>query len=290
MKKDKSLLIDSFIALGLLIASGVGVFYRTIHFDRVVENVYGDRVLLFGRGIYAYESAFQGPIFIGTDLVIFVLVFVCFGLRWGMHHPLLKPLVHIGFLTVFLYYSASLAFGTMMNRLFIVYIATFGLVFFRLVYMLLQYDYKPLQAMIRFQKMPKGLLVFLVIMGLSVSVWFIEIITVIIDNRPSELIGIKTTEPTYIFDLALIAPACFIAVYTLKQKRAFGIVLSAMMLTLLSAIGLIVIAQTLTQSYFGVEVGLAELIVFVFSFAFLSGFAIFYLLQILRKVYNTDSG
>ncbi len=270
------------IVIGLLISSGVGVLYNTIRFDIEATNVYGDVVTLFGRGIYAYESAFQGPIFVGTDLVIFVLAMFYILIVFTFKRSLFKALIISGFLTVFLYYTASLAFGTMMNRLFLVYIATFGLVLFTFIDHLLKLDYQHLKESLADKTLPKGLKVLLIIMAVSVSVWFFELAELIIENRPSSLIGIKSTEPTYIFDLAIIAPACFIAVYQLKRNHPFGVVLSVMLLSLLVAIGGIVISQTLVQSYFGVEVALLEMVLFVFSFAALSGVALLYLVLLLN--------
>lgn len=170
----------------------------------------------------------------------------------------------------------------MMNRLFLLYIISFGLIFYRLVHQLVHYDYNQLNLVVQTNKFPKGLKVFLIIMGLSVFVWLPETLLNTIHNRPSALIGMQSTEPTYILDLALIAPACFIAAYQVKRKQAFGIVLSVMMLTLLGTIGIIVIIQSITQNYFGIEVGMTEMIAFVFSFVILSFVALFYLVRLLK--------
>lgn len=283
MKKN-NLLFDILIALTILIISAVGIFYTAQRFDITVQNVYGDSVLLFGRGIYAYESAFKGPILVGTDLIMFVLAIMYMVMLRLIKHEMVKKLIKVGILTVFLYYVTSLAFGTMMNRLFIIYIFGFGLISFRLVYELIDLNYSALDEHLEKINLPKGIKVFLIIMGLSVSVWLSEIVILLINNRPSELIGMHATEPTYIMDLAIILPTCFTAAYLLKSKKAFGAVLAIMMLTLLSVIGMIVIAQNLTQVYFGIEIGLGELIVFVLSFVVLSGIAAFYVVRFLMRI------
>ena len=283
-RKSPLHLLDIMIAIGVLISSGVGVFYHTLRFDKVAENVYGDAVPLFGRGIYAFESAFQGPIFVGTDIVMLCLAVVFVILRWRIRHRMLNDLIHIGFLTIFLYYSASLAFSTMMNPLFIVYMATFALVLFHLIHQLLGFNTEPLEVLLKQHKLPKGLRPFLIIMALSVSVWLLEIGVLMVDGRPSTLIGMKTTEPTYIFDLALIAPTCFLAAIGLKKHRPFSLVLATMMLSLLAAIGSIVIAQNLTQSYFGITIEPIELILFVLIFTVLSGVAIYYLVRLYHSI------
>lgn len=283
MKKIDNM-INMLIVISIFTMSTIGVLYSTVLFDLTAENVYGDVVALFGRGIYAYESAFKGPIFIGTDLVMFFLLIIAIASYYLITNQNVKKLVYIGFLTVFLYYVASLAFGTMMNRLFPLYIIAFGLIFFQLVNVLAKYDHKQLEQIFQIEKLPKGIIVFLIIMGLSVSVWLSEIAMLVISNKPSELIGMQSTEPTYIIDLALIAPTCFIAAFQLKHKRAFGVVLSIMMLSLLGAIGLTVIVQNMTQAYFGIEIELYQMIAFVLIFVVLSVVALIYLLKLFKRV------
>jgi hypothetical protein len=254
---------DAFISLLLSVMSGVGVFYTTIRFEATAMNVYGDQVTLFGRGIYAYESLFQGPIFIGTDIVVLMMIIVFLVLMNTMKNEPGKNGLRIGFYTVFLYYSASLCLGTMMNPLFMVYVTAFGVLFYRLISELVKFDYSPSGHAVKEKRMPKGLSVFLVVLGLSTSVWFLEIITLVVEGRPSHLIGMKSTEPTYVFDLAIIAPACFLAAHMLRKQKAIGVILAIMMCLLMASIGLIVTSQTVTQRVFGVEISLFEMLVFV---------------------------
>ena len=270
---------DAFISLLLLVMSGVGVFYSKIRFEGTAMNVYGDQVTLFGRGIYAYESLFQGPIFIGTDVVVLVLIIVFLVLMNNMKNEHGKNGLRIGFYTVFLYYSASLSLGTMMNPLFMVYVTAFGALSYRLISGLVKFDYSPSERAVREKRLPKGLSVFLVVLGLSTLVWFFEIITLVFEGRPSHLIGMKSTEPTYVFDLAIVAPACFLAAHMLRKQKAMGVILAIMMCLLMASIGLIVTSQTITQRLFGVEISLFEMLVFVVSFMVLSTIAFFYLLR-----------
>ena len=282
--KQRFQAVELVMIVCLLLISGIGVFYSAVLFEKTATNVYGDAVVLFGRGIYAYESLFKGPIFVGTDAVMIVLVGLYVSVLLWVKSELLKHTLKIGFLTIFLYYSASLAFGTMINSLFLLYIVVFGLTVYQLIYALINYDYDRVKNHLHAVQLPKGLLVFLIIIALSVSVWLAEIVTVIIVQRPSAIIGMQTTEPTFVLDLALIAPACFIAFFTLKNKQPIGLVVAIMMLMLLAAIGVIVIAQTVTQRLFGVFIEPIEFIVFVLLFTVLSGFAVYYLKRCLAII------
>ena len=280
---------DAYISVLLLFISGAGVFYSAIRLEGTVHNVYGDSVRLFGRGIYAYESQFKGPIFVGTDVVILVLVVVFLVLMSTAASSQVRASLRIGFYTVFLYYTASLSLGTMMNPLFIVYAAACGVLFYRLIFDLAAFDYAPSEQALMERNLPKGLPVFLVVMGLSTFVWFFEIVTLATEGRPSHLIGMQSTEPTYLFDLAVIAPACFIAAYMVKKKQAKGLILAVMMCLLMASIGLIVTSQTITQRMFGVEITLFEMLVFVVTFMVLSTVAFVYLFYTLKAIKQQES-
>jgi hypothetical protein len=278
--------LEILLIIAFIVASGLGVYNTRIFELEPVTNVYGDVVQLFGRGIYAYESLFQGPIFVGTDFVILHVViplFILFLIKADLtkqSHVLIK----LGFLTVFIYYSINLAFGLMMNRLFLVYIIAFSTSFFLLIQTVRIINFEQLTMQISMGKMPKFLVGFLIIAGLSVSVWFFEIFELFHSGRPSEIIGMKTTEPTFILDLALIGPLCFIAAYNVRRGKAIGYVIGFMMLSLLAAIGLIVITQTATQYYFGVTISIQEFTVYVGIFILLSSIAFNYLRVLMKGV------
>ena len=284
VSRNAARILSVVTTVSLLIAASVGVFSHGTHIPRTARNLYGDQVELFGRGIYAKESLFQGPIFVGTDVAVLIFLIPLLGYLLFLHRKrtLAWDLVTIGLVTTALYYSLSLAFGTTMNRLFLVYIAAAGSSAFLLAQLLLKLDVGAIQERLSPRPVPTSLVVFMMIAGLSTFVWFFEIAEFFIQGRPSEIIGMKTTEPTFVLDLALVAPLCFSAAFLLGRKRARGIVCASMMLTLLLYVGLIVIGQTLAQRYYGIEVPLRELIVYVFSFVVLSLFAVAFLRKTLK--------
>ncbi len=279
---------DAGISLLLLVMSAAGVFYTTVRFEGTAQNVYGDQVTLFGRGLYGYESFFKGPIFVGTDIVILMLLVLFLVVMTAVRHAHVRSSLRIGFYTVFLYYSASLSFGTMINPLFIVYITAFGMLFYRTIAELIHFDYASSELVVKEKRLPRGLPIFLAVMGVSTFVWFFDIFTLITEGRPSHLIGMQSTEPTHIFDLAVIAPACFLAAHMLKKQKSMGLILAVMMCQLMASIGLIVSAQTVTQRMFGVEITVFEMLVFVVSFMVLSVIALIYLLYCLKALSRTD--
>ena len=278
----KSKVFDMLIGLLVLIISCIGIFYSKVLITGSSTNIYGDVVEFFGRGIYARESIFKGPIFVGADLVMFAIAISFLLFLIVSKKQEVKKIVQIGYYTIFLYYTASLALGTMMNELFLAYIAGFSLSLFLLITSIFRLDLSLITNNIENKRISKLHLVFLIISGLSVSVWLFEILEVIVNGRPSEIIGMKSTEPTFVIDLAIVLPTCIISMVLLKKKQSLGAVLSFMTTSLISAVGLIVISQTLVQSYYGVEITLIETLLYVVVFVVLASFSMIFS----KKSYN----
>lgn len=272
----KSKYLDLILIIVVLLVSGVGIFYTKVHTTGTAINIYGDVVTFFGRGIYARESLFKGPIYVGTDLVLF-LIASSYGVLLYLKEQKKLNIIKLGYYTIFTYYSASLAFGTIMNEMFLVYICLFSLSMFMLICALIKVDFTKIEKTLKIKNISRGHFVFLIIAGLSVSVWLFEIFGVIINGRPSEIIGMMSTEPTFVIDLAVVLPSCFASAMLLKKRKAFGVILSLMMMSLLAAVGLIVTSQTLFQIYFGIEISLSEAITYVFMFVVLSFFSLFFM-------------
>jgi hypothetical protein len=260
------------IVILLVAISSIGVFSDGVEVEKTVVNAYGDEVVLFGQGIYAFESAFKAPILKGTDFVFLVLIapsFIYF--EWiSRMKPLKKDLIILGYLTSLMYYSSALAFGVSYNKLILLYIILFSLVFFKLWDVLAHLDFKAIDRIIAEKQSPKGVRIFLVIAGSSVLIWLVEIINSIFTGRPPIHIGLSTTEPTFIKDLALILPLCWLSSHWIGKKKAIGVVIGSMMLILCGIIGMIVISQSVFQYQYDVIVSIQESFLFVVPFVILS--------------------
>jgi hypothetical protein len=90
-----------------------------------------------------------------------------------------------------------------------------------------------------------------------------------------------TTEITYVIDLGLIPPACYIAGFLLLRQRPHAYALSFMMLTLLAFIGIVVISQSVFQAAAGIFLTPGQYIGFTGIFTILGIIAIriLYLMQ-----------
>lgn len=97
------------------------------------ENQYGQSISIYGYGIYAFDSYFKAPIFIGTDMCILFVLVPMFLYTYGKYRngeDSVSELKLISVYAVILYYAVSLVFGVTYNRLFMVYVALFSLSLF----------------------------------------------------------------------------------------------------------------------------------------------------------------
>jgi|SRR5690554_1285768 len=272
------------IVVLVLVVASIGLFSNEFVIEKIVSNPYGDQFSLFGKGIYAYETMFKAPVLIGTDFVLlFILIPIFVYFQWiAKENTLVKDILILGLLTCFMYYSSSLAYGAAYNAIFALYILLFSAVFFRMLELLIAFDYKKVAAIVSNKQPPRSVRIFLIIAGSSVLIWFVEIVASIFNGRPPLHIGMNITEPTYVKDLALILPLCWLSSYWIGQKKASGFVVGSMMLILCASIGLIVISQSIFQYQYEVVVSLDEMLKFVVPFILLSVLSLNFFIKLVQ--------
>ncbi len=283
---NRNIILSIVILICAIISASGGLFWDDGGSTYFLENVNGETVELFGNGLYATESLFKAPINKGTDaIILFVVVpiFLITTLLLKKDNKKIK-LLHLGLVGCFLYYSASISFGVSYNILFLVYIILFSASLFKLIISIVEidkgkYDEEMISALPH-----KGLVIYLVLAGMSVFVWLIEIVTSIASRMPPSIIGMNTTEPTFVIDIGIIAPACFLAAILVYKRKQLGYILSVVLLTINSAIGIIVLSQTIFQNMYGVIISIEEFIPYVMVFVIMSIVATTFNIKILRRI------
>ena len=245
-------------------SAGMGLFYSDDGQPRSVESIYGETVQLFGDGVYANNSMLKATTAKGSDLV---MLLASIGLLITTVKRNVGPkvkLLHGGFLVSLLYYSATTAFGITYSRMFLLYLVMFSVAFFAFVATLIDLNatIQPKDKNIKYT----GTAIFTMIAGCTVLVWLMSILPTIFTDAPLDIISIYTTEPTFIIDIGLIFPTCFLAGIMLLHKRPMGYILPPIMLIFLMVIAVTVIGQTAMQLRYGVVISIQQAMGYVMTF------------------------
>lgn len=251
-------------------------------------NKYGQSVSMYGYGIYAYDSYFKAPISIGTDiciLFIFVPLFLYTYIRYRKRNDSTSKLAMISVYAVAFYYGASVAFGVTYNRLFLVYVLLFSCSLFGMFIHIYQIAWRDTV------KATKGLKIFLFLSGLAlVLAWLPDILPTIITGETLSLIEVYTTEITYVLDMGIISPLCFVCLYLLVKKNPMGTMILAILLKACIIVGGMMIPQTICQIASGIELPLPVMITKSFSFIILGGFALYFNHKLYQELEKKSRG
>ena len=267
------------ILLGVITVCGICSF-QTGHSYQVI-NQYGENVRIWGAGIYAHDSYFKAPIFIGSDFTILLVVVPLMIIAFCKlkSKPTLESYVqYFSISSLLLYYSASLAFGVTYNRLHLAYMALFGGCFFLtgLLFARLYGIYCRRQELCTFL-IPKGLKVFLIVAGISLFVaWLPDIISSLVRGSSLDLIEVYTTETTYVLDMGIISPLMFLTLYLVNKNDFVGYILLRMLLKICAVIGIMLPLQAAAQMLADISIPFPALITKVMIFVLLACFAVFF--------------
>jgi hypothetical protein len=280
-----------FIAFLAMITCSLGLFYKTDGQPFNFINQYGDTVRIYGSGIYKNDSYFMAPIFKGTDftILVFAIPLLIISLIMDVKYNTVRTkLFMVAIIALFLYYSTSISIGVVYNVLHLVYIALFSCCLFAFITGFLLLREYSITSSVKIYTI--GLKIFLILCGLSLFVaWLPDIILSLINKRSLELIGIYTTQITYVLDMAIISPMIFICVYNLSKQNNFGYILLGIILNTLVLVGILVINQTIFQSVAGIEVPIGAIITKVGIFVLLALVAIYHEIKLFRNIKSCSS-
>jgi hypothetical protein len=275
------------IAVIAVFTAGLGLFAQADHGSYTFTTLHGNTVEMYGQGIYRYDSLFSGAAFQGTDAVMLfvgipLLVISYLSYRRG---SLRGSLLMIGTLLVFLYNSASMAFAAHFNSLFLFYTALFSASLFAVIAAFTTFDIQELSVRISSSVPRRGMAIFMFVAGLgTLGIWMSDVIGPIMAGTAPVHLGPYTTMFTHAFDSAVITPACVIAGIYLLQKRTLGYLLSVPLLILCTLIGIVVIAQTVSQTLAGIVFPIGVYIGMIGSWVVMGAFAISLTVQFFRNI------
>lgn len=289
LKKDIVLpILNVTTIILLLITTTCGIFSFDTTRSYEIINQYGDKIKMWGSGIYAHDSFFKAPIFIGSDFTILVFVMpMAIVILWKMRkEQCTEYLVRsFGIWCALLYYSASLSFGVTYNNLHLLYITVFGVCFYSVGILFTKlYAIGVRQEKVCVYPFTKGMRAFLLIAGISLFIaWLPDIVTSIINRTSLELIEVYTTEITYVLDMGIISPLMIITLCLLEQKSFIGYVLFRMILKVCMVVGIMLPIQSIFQLFGGISIPFPALITKIFIFVILAVFAVYFEYFLKRK-------
>ncbi|GAA0126986.1 hypothetical protein UT300019_28900 [Clostridium sp. CTA-19] len=285
--KGIDILIIGIIIL-LVFITIVGVCSFNTDKNYIVVNQYGDNVKIFGSGIYAHDSYFKAPIFIGSDCTMLFLVvpMIIVALICEIERRTIKSkLLLTTFIGTVVYYATSIVFGVTYNALHLSYIALFSSSFFAFIILIRSINSDELRKMQKWILPSNGLSIFLILSGISLFVaWLPDIIVSIIHGKSLSLIEVYTTEITYVLDMGIISPLIFICLFFLKKKDGMGDILLPIILTLCQIIGIMLPIQTIFQTLAGIVVPITALITKLGIFVILAIVASYFNIKFYKNI------
>lgn len=271
--KKAGVALSVIAALSAIISSCIGVFFTNGGVHRVVENIYGQQIALYGDGIYANDSVLKAVTTKGTDITVIIVGLLLLSVIVFYRSRKAGALVQAGLLSILLYSSAYVAMGISFNRLFLLYILQFGSSLFAFAasmnYVISIEPYNPRI----YEKRLTGTGIFLIIGSCSIFIWLTYILPAVITGTPLKTIEIYTTEPTFVFDLAVILPSALVCGIALIRKNKLSYKAAPILLALFTGIGACVISQTMMQITAGIHLPTGQVFGLVASFVVLGSFA-----------------
>ncbi|NCA80827.1 MAG: hypothetical protein EOM76_11730 [Sphingobacteriia bacterium] len=279
-----------FTILLLAAISITGLLSFNTEHSYLITNQYGTEVKLFGSGIYARDSYFKAPIFIGSDFTMLFLVvplMIIAQIREIRKRTLKSKLHLIAITAVVLYYAISIAFGITYNSYQLLYIALFSCSLFLVITLIIRLDTAALQNTLSWKLPSRGISIYLILSGISLFIaWLPDIVPTIISGTSLPLIEVYTTEITYVLDMGIVSPLMFICLILLKKKNGLGSVILAVILTLCVIIGVMLPIQTAFQMMAGIEIPIPVLIIKAGIFVLLAAFAAYFNFKLFRSIRN----
>lgn len=267
-------------AAGLLWGGGGGPFAFTTLWDRTVE--------IYGRGLYRRDSLFVGAGNRGTDVVTLALgiplLLVCAHLH--RRGSLRGTLLLLGTLAYFLYVYASYALGAVAyNELFLLYVGLFSASLYAFILAFRAVDAAELGQRMAVDVPRRGPALFMVASGvITLLVWGAPVVAALVTASPPARMDSYSTPVTFALDLATITPAAFTAGILILRRSPVGYLIAVSLLVLEAMLAPLIIVQTVSQLAAGVGYTPGQIIGPLAGFLVLAGLAIWYLVNILRRV------
>lgn len=244
-------------------------------------------VELFGSGIYRYDSLFAGAGNRGTDAVTLALdlplLAACI-IR--SHSGLLRwRFMLTGALTWLVYVYATMAFGSALNPLFMLYVVVASASGWSLVYVARSIAARSEVGSIAENLPRRGPAALMLVSGaVTAIVWCIPVVLAQLSGRTPDRLDSYTTLVTVALDSAVIAPAAVVAGMLILRRQVLGYLMAVPLLILEALLAPAIAAQTVSQVTAGIDLTAGQIVGPVACFALLAGAATLVAYSVIRHI------
>lgn len=253
------------IGILALIVASAGLFYQTPGEPYLYTNHRGESVMINGHGLYSYDTVSSAAQVQGNDLITLVvgLPLLIVSTWLAFRGSLRGKLVLTGTLGFFLYTYMSMSSLASYNALFLIYVAIFTLSLYAFIISMMSFDLNTLPQSFS-EKLPHGWIVGMMFLvgGFLLLAWLGRIIPPLLQNG-TPVLDNTTTLVIQFMDLGLIVPMAFLGGFLLLRRKAWGYLLSSIMLTKGITLGLGVSAMAINMTLSGVSESLWIMIPFL---------------------------
>ena len=288
-RKEKTLnLLSIIIAVGIIIAAIIGIFYSNGGVGFTTVNAYGDTIELYGDGIYAFNSVLSVSTRLGSDATGIIISIILIAFTLLKRRPLYVEVIRTSALIYLTYHSIFLVFGISMNILYFLYVFCFGISLFVTI-ATVQNLLKSIEVPTALKKKNlTGTGVFLIIVGIIIALlWISSIIPLMLNNTYGSSLGIQTTEITYGIDLSITCPLFIMCGIWILRKKDIGFKVAPLLLNMLVGVAILVIIQRAFCIKMGIAIPVEALIGFIISFVIMGIISLYLVTKLLRQLLNS---
>lgn len=263
-KKNITILVICISVLTVFV-SVIGIF-SSQPIDMVeFQNIFGDWIALYGKGIYAYDSVSTASQGIASDIItLFVMVpALIFALVLYRKDRFIGKILMLGLSGYFLYTYMSYTFLWMYNQLFIIYVMLMSMSLFLLIMSFTSIDQTTIQSQFKDTLPRRFLSNYQIFIGVMIGLlWLGKIFPTLMERVTPEGLDHYTTLVIQAMDLGFLVPVALLSAIKLRKKQPLGYLLTSLVgvkgFAMLLSISLMIVNMLLH----GVEVSIVELILF----------------------------
>lgn len=264
IRADRRWILVVLIMLLAFFAAGAGLFYQTPGQPYPFTSSRGEAAILFGNGLYHYDTVSSAAQEQASDLVTLVvgLPLLAVSTWLAQRGSLRGRLIQAGTLGYFLYTYMSMSFLTAYNALFLVYVALFSLSLFAFILSLMSFDLASLAQHFS-ERLPRRAIAGVLFAAGSflLLAWLGRIVPPLFQNQVPSLEN-NTTLVIQVMDLGLIVPLALLSGVLLLRRDPWGYLLASVAVMKMMTMGTAVSAMGINMALSGVAISPVELIVF----------------------------